>query len=568
MTDPSLAAAHRANHVRFTLGICLFLALVTFLTYWGVFSSEFLNYDDSFYVVQNQQVQTGLTWNSVGWAFTTRDCYNWHPLTWLSLMMDYDFYGLNSPGFHATNLALHILNSILLFLLLQRMTGARWRSAFVAALFALHPLHVESVAWVAERKDVLSTLFGLLTLWAYLRYAEKPAVARYWLVPFLFALGLMAKPMLVTLPLLLLLLDFWPLRRMPAVLKVFGRNLRIAEAEEPTPFPRASLEQLVLEKLPLLVLSVVSCAVTVWAQTDAIAVAIPFKFRLLNAFLSYVRYLAKMVWPHKLYINYPYPHGWPIWYPDIAVIIIVGLSVLAVRESRRRPYIFVGWFWYLVALVPAIGLMQVGMQSMADRYTYVPLIGLFIAIAWLGWDRARKWQLPSALPGTLAAVAVAACIPLTMLQVSHWKNNFALYQHALRLNPENYFVEINLAMTYEAEGQLEPALEHLTKATKINPYFGETYNKLGWIQVQLGKYPDAVESFQSALQYHASAALAHYGLALAFEKQGKLSEATDQIQAAMALEPGNAEDLDEYNLIQEKIRKNPENAAPLPKARQ
>lgn len=554
------------NKIRMTWGICLVLALVTLVAYWKIFSCEFVDYDDPFYVVQNPQVQAGLSWGGLGWAFTTRACDNWHPLTWLSLMLDYNLYGLSPTGFHATNLALHILNTVLLFLLLQRMTGATWRSAFVAALFALHPIHVESVAWVSERKDVLSTFFGLLTLHLYVRYAEKPAMVRYWPVPVLFALGLMAKPMLVTVPFLLLLLDFWPLRRMPSVLNIFGREIRIAEADQQTPFGRLSPGTLVLEKMPLLVLSVVSSFVTIWAQTQAIAMAVPLKFRLLNAALSYLRYLVKTVYPHKLYIYYPYPNGWSIWYPVAALLIVGWISMVAVRELPKRPYVYTGWFWFLGTLVPVIGVMQVGMQSMADRYTYLPLIGLFIIVAWLGHDLAEKWRLPRVLPCVLGGLAIAACIPLTIAQVGFWKNSFTLSEHALRLNPANFFVEVNLAMSYEAKGDLEPAADHLARAAKINPYFGETYNKLGWVQVQLGRYPEAIESFQAALQNAAAPALAHYGLALAYEKQGKLSEATEQIQAALALEPGNDEDLAEYNLIQEIARQKGKNAAPPPPA--
>ena len=548
---------HYPETTRTTWVVCLLLALATLFAYCGVFSSDFVNYDDPYYVVQNRHVQAGLSWDNLGWAFTTRDCDNWHPLTWLSLMLDCSLYGFDSAGFHATNLALHILNTILLFLLLQRMTGARWRSAFVAALFALHPLHVESVAWVAERKDVLSTFFGMATIWTYIRYAEKPEIARYWPVLFFFALALMAKPMLVTLPFLLLLLDFWPLRRIPQELNFLGKKIKIAGAEEPTAFCRSSIGRLLVEKAPLMGLSLISCAVTVWAQTQAISMAIPFEYRLLNTTLSYIRYIEKMVWPTKLYVNYPYPHGWPIWYPVIAIIIVGYLSMAAIRMASRRPYVFTGWFWFLIALVPVIGLMQVGIQSIADRYTYVPLIGLFIIIAWTGCDLAKQWQIPLILLRSLAIAIIAICVPLTMIQVGYWKNSFTLFQHALRLNPNNFFVEVNLAMSYEAKDQHELALEHLIQAARINPDFGETYNKMGGVQLWLGKYDDAVGSFNTALRLHASAPLAHYGLALAFEKQGKLNEATEQINAALTLAPENQEYIEENNLIQEKKRGSP-----------
>ena len=558
---------HNAVNNRANWSICLLLAFITLFAYWGVFSSEFVDYDDPYYVVHNQHVQAGLSWDGLCWAFSTRDCDNWHPLTWISLMLDCSLYGPSSAGFHATNLTLHITNTLLLFLLLQQMTGARGRSAFVAALFALHPLHVESVAWVAERKDVLSTFFGMLTLRAYLRYAEKPRIDRYWPVLGFFALALMAKPMLVTLPCLLLLLDFWPLRRIPPELKFFGHQIRVAKVEEQTSFSRASLGSLLVEKSPLLALSAVSCTLTVWAQTQAIAMAFPLEDRLLNTALSCLRYMVKMVWPARLYVNYPYPQGWPIWYPAIAAIIVGCFSVVAVRESRNRPYVFVGWFWFWIALVPVIGLVQVGIQSIADRYTYLPLIGLFIIIAWLGCDLAEQWRLPSVLLRSLAVAILAACIPVTMIQLGYWKNSFTLFEHALRLNPNNFFVEVNLAMSYEAKEQHEPALEHLIKAAKINPNFGETYNKMGGVQLWLGKYDDAIESFNAALRLQAAAPLAHYGLALAYEKQDKLTDATKEMQTALALAPGNQEYVDEYNLILEKTGTNRTDAAPSLQAR-
>ncbi len=545
----------KTNGTLKTWGISLLLALVTLAAYWGVFSSGFVDMDDPYYVVQNQQVQSGLSWDGLSWAFTSRDCDNWHPVTWVSLMLDCSLYGSGPAGFHTTNLALHILNTILLFLLLQLMTRARWRSAFVAALFALHPLHVESVAWIAERKDVLSTLFGLLTLRAYLWYAKTPETKRYWPVLLFFALGLMAKPMLVTLPLLLLLLDFWPLKRMPPAVKFFGRVIEITSREDSAIYRRTSPDRLVLEKIPLFALAAISSALTIWAQQKAIQVAIHLEFRLLNAALSYLRYMVKMIWPGRLYVNYPYPQGWPIWYPIIAAVIVGYVSFLAVRQSRKRPYVFVGWFWFLIALLPVIGLVQVGIQSMADRYTYIPLVGLFIAITWLVCDLVEQWRFPKIMLRVLAVAAVVGCMFLTIVQVGYWKNSFTLFHHALRLNPSNYFVEVNLAMSYSAKKEYEPALEHLVQASKINPYSGKIYNKIGWVQFKLGKYQDAVESYKTALQRHGEPALAHYGMALALEKEGKLDEAVEQIQAAMVLEPGNQENIEEYNRIMEKLEK-------------
>jgi tetratricopeptide (TPR) repeat protein len=453
-------------------------------------------------------------------------------------MLDRDLYGPGPTGFHATNLCLHILNAIGLFWLLKRMTGAIGRSAFVAALFALHPLHVESVAWVAERKDVLSTFFGILTIWTYVRFTEKATSPRYILLLCFFALSLMAKPMLVTLPCLLLLLDVWPLKRI----------------QHPE-FKIQNWKPLFQEKIPLFGLSAMSSIITIWAQQNAIGLSFPLQTRVLNAALSYLRYLVKMFLPDRLYVNYPYPQGMPIWYPLLAGLILAVVSWLAIRETKKRPYVLVGWLWFLIALVPVIGLVQVGIQSMADRYTYVPLIGLFIIAAWLGNELLQQFNIRPPLTQIIATVMVAACLSMTWIQVSYWKNSFTLFQHALRLNPNNFFVEVNLALAYEAQGNHRAAAEHLTQATHINPTFGEAYNKLGWVQTELQQYADAVESFGQALKCHGTPGLAHYGMAIALEKLGRLDEAAEHIQSAMTLEPGNQEDIDEYNLILDKQTK-------------
>lgn len=558
--------------LQWTWGISLVLGLVTLLVYWGVFTSQFVYFDDPYYVFDNPHIQAGLTWSNITWAFTTRDCQNWHPLTWLSLLLDDNIYGLDPTGFHATNLFFHICNSVLLFLLLQYLTGARWQSALVGALFALHPLHVESVAWVTERKDVLSTLLWLLTIWAYAKHvtSSKWQMTRtgsllsrvtchlspfYFLALFFFALGLMAKPMLVTMPFLLLLLDFWPLKRLPPVLKIFGREFRIADSEGQTPFGRSSWSRLVMEKVPLLALSVISCAVTLWAQTQSFVLAIPFEERLENAAVSYLRYMVKMVWPHRLYINYPYPGSWPVSYRLLAVTIMGCFSVIAVWKARRWPYVFTGWFWFVGTLVPVIGLAQVGFQSLADRYTYFPLVGLFIVVAWLGYELSQKWQLSAVLIRTVAILALTACIPLTIIQVGYWKSSLTLFQHALRLNPNNFEVEFNLASAYVAEGQPEPAINHLERAAKLNPAYGETYSRIGKNQLWLGRFQDAEESFQAALQHHAPAAEARLGLAIAFQQQGKWDLAAEQAKAALALDPQNPLCIQEYNQIQKEMEK-------------
>jgi len=529
--------------------ICLVLALATLCAYWNVFSAGFVEYDDPYYVVQNAHVQNGFDSESLRWAFTTKDCGNWHPLTWLSHILDCSLYGLNPTGHHATNLIIHILNSILLFLLLQRMTGAQWRSAFVATLFALHPLHVESVAWVAERKDVLSTLFWMLTIWAYIGYAEQPGLVRYLLVFFLFVLGLLSKPMVVTLPFLLLLLDFWPLYRFPDTVKLFGKYRQIYASSVERRCRVAPPGRLLLEKVPLMVLSFGSSLVTTWAQEEGILTALDLKYRLLNAGLSYLRYIVKMFWPARLYVNYPYPHGWPIWLPVLAILIITGISLVAVRQASGRPWFFVGWFWYLGTLVPVIGLVQVGIQSMADRYTYVPLIGLFIILAWGGYGMIHSWQNAPVLVFGPPATVLLVCALLTANQVGYWNNSVALFQHALNMEAANLTAEYNLGASYAKHGQLELASQHLENAIKISPEYGTSYNTLGLIQNLQGKYADAEESFRTALKFGGAAATSHYGLAVALEKQGKPEEAADECLAVLKLTPDLWDPHDEYGVI-------------------
>ncbi len=549
---------HGADKARMRGWICLLLALTTLGVYSRVFTFGFLNYDDDLYVEKNPHVLGGASWNGVRWAFTARDASNWHPLTWVSHMLDCSIFGLNPCGHHATSLLLHILNSVLLFLVLQHMSRAQWRSALVAALFALHPLHVESVAWVAERKDVLSTFFGILTFWAYAVYAEKPRLPRYLLVLGLFALGLMAKPTLVTLPFLLLLLDFWPLNRVPGIRCQVSAVGGQVDPQSTVHHPLPALWRLILEKLPLLALSAVSCVVTLWAQAPSLAstASIALHSRLSNAVVSYFRYLVKTAWPVRLYVNYPYPPGWPTWYVVTASLLVGCLSVIAVRAAKKRPYVFTGWFWFMGTLVPVIGLVQVGIQSMADRYTYVPLIGLFIVVAWGGYDLARKCQLRPAAFWSMPLLVIAACVPLTIKQVGYWRNNFTLFEHALRLNPNNFFAENNLAISYVNRGELEPALEHFIKSAKLNPHFGKIYSNIGQVQISLGRYEEAVEPFRTALRCDPKLASAHYGLAVTLEKEGNRAQAIQHLVTAIELAPDLWEAHDELGVLLQKEGKN------------
>ena len=417
--------------------ICVALVLLTLVVFWQTLDFSFVDLDDRAFVGSNPYVQQGLNWGSIRWALTSATSGNWQPAVWLSYMLDYQVNGLDPQVFHLTNVALHVANTLLLFGILLSLTGLPWRSAFVAALFAIHPLHVESVAWVAERKDVLSTLFWLLTIWAYVRYVRGQNTARYIVVIAVFALGLMAKPMLVSLPIVLLLMDFWPLRRMAG--KVRLRNL-------------------IIEKLPMLVLAAFSCGLTMWAQATGGAVQslndYPVGVRLANAGVAYVGYLAKMVWPRGLAVFYPHPgNTLPTWQVAGSYALLTALTALALLWARRRPYLLVGWLWYVISLIPVIGIVQVGAQAMADRYTYVPLIGIFIAVAWLVADLVgapRRVGLVAAAARTgLAVVAVSIIAALAVAahsQVGHWRDTKTLFRHALRvieIDPKEYAARMN-----------------------------------------------------------------------------------------------------------------------------
>ena len=459
--------------------IYLVLIVITFALFSRVLSSDFINFDDGTYITENPMVQNGLTSTSVVWAFTSGYASNWHPLTWISHMVDCQLYGLNPQGHHLTSLLFHIFNVLLLFLVLRNITGAVWRSAVVAALFAWHPLHVESVAWVAERKDVLSTFFWLLTMLAYARYAEESKVQSpkskvyYGLALVCFALGLMAKPMLVTLPFLLLLLDFWPLRRIyDPDAKACGAGLRFT-IYEPTDLQTASsfkapsgplasptshksqitYRKLILEKVPFLLLAIASSVVTFLVQKTGGAVAsleaLSFGQRIANALVSYIRYLGKMVWPRDLAVFYPIHHAWAAWQWAGAGLLIVAISVLAIAMIRQRPYFSVGWFWYLGTLVPVIGLIQVGGQSMADRYTYMPLVGIFIIFSWgmadlLGRGQLRRMNLAWAV----IVPVLVACLMVTRSQTSYWKDSITLFRHAIAVTTDNTLAHVDLGRAF------------------------------------------------------------------------------------------------------------------------
>ncbi len=495
----------------------LLLVALTVAVFGPACGHDFSLYDDGLYVTNNRVVRAGLSPGGLAWAFTTTHASNWHPLTWASHMLDVSLYGLNPAGHHLTNVLFHAANVAILFLLLLRMTGALWRSAFVAALFAVHPLHVESVAWVAERKDVLSTLFWLATAWAYARYAERPGLPRYLAVLALFAAGLMAKPMLVTLPVTLLLLDYWPLGRLSC---------------------RAALPTLFKEKIPLFALSAASALVTLAAQVKgASAVSlerIPAAARVSNAVVSLGDYIGKTVWPGSLAVYYPHPGaGHATWKIAAAALLVAGLTVLAVRLARRSPYVATGWFWYLATLLPVIGLVQVGSQAMADRYTYVPLIGLFVAVSWGAADLAAWWRLRRPFLAIAAGAVLCALAVTASLQLRHWRSDLALFSHAIEATTGNWLAEMNLGVALDKLGRADEAIAHYGRAVAIRPDYAEAHYNLGVDMARKGRIGEAVAQYRRTLEIWPDYPYAHNNLGQALERLGKPDEAVAHYRAAV-----------------------------------
>jgi len=471
------------NDTRAKVLICIFLIVATFCIYSQVQDHEFINFDDGLYITNNLNVQAGLTSESVKWAFTTMDTEDWSPVNWLSHILDYQLYGLNPKGHYLTNLFLHIANALILLLVLSRMTGKLWQSAFVAAMFAFHPLNVESVAWLAERKNVLSTLFWLLTMWAYIYYTEKPTVKRYGLVFLFFTLGLMSKPMLVTLPFVLLLLDYWPLRRFQ-----FGQERGRNEILEKNTAKRSEVFRLVLEKVPLFLLTIGLSIVTVHWQKIAGAVksldAFPLQARLTNAIVSYLEYLGKMIWPSGLSILYPHPgNALPVWHGILCGMALVGITIISIRLIRKAPYFAVGWFWYLGTLVPVIGIVQAGSQAMADRFTYIPLIGIFIIVAWGLPELISKWPYKEKVLSISVGIIIFTLLITTWWQVSHWKSSITVFKHAIKVTDKKYpnfaIAHYNLGIALFAKQKNEEAISHYKMAIKINPDYALAHNNLG-----------------------------------------------------------------------------------------
>ena len=579
--------------------ICLALAVVTAALYLPITHYGFVNFDDDDYITNNSHVQAGLTWAGVIWAFQTGAAANWHPLTWISHMLDCQLYGLNPGGHHSTNLIFHIFNTLLLFLWLRQITGALWRSAMVAALFAWHPLHVESVAWASERKDVLSTFFWMLTLMAYTRYAQKRSKVEgrgsradiavqaldsrlstldYFLALLFFACGLMSKPMVVTLPFVLLLLDFWPLER-------FSRfTSHVSRSEKPS---ADSTVRLIVEKLPFLALTLAASVVTYLVQTSGRALWSPgeltFSSRVANALWAYERYISKTFWPVDLSIFYPYPQRWPAGLAIGAALLLALWSGLSIWRARQNPYLLVGWFWFLGTLLPTIGLVQVGSQSMADRYMYIPSVGLFILVAW-GLNDLLNWRPHWRRITTFAGgVALAGCLVGTEIQLSYWQNSIKLFRHAIeattdnfvaytclgetlsdlglkkeamelcaeavKISPNSPVAQYNFGMALLQNDRLDEALAHLDAAGRLAPHNSEVQYNLGLFLLLHNKPDEAVSHFAAALVERPDFAEAHCRLAQALSQQHKSKEAIFHYREALRLKPDFADTLNELAWI-------------------
>jgi len=517
------------------------LALTGLLAFEPVRHNDFVEYDDRQYVAGNPAVQGGSTRDSVVWAFRASYASNWHPLTWLSHMLDCRLFGLDPRGHHLTSLLLHLANTLLLFTFLHRATGAVWRSAFVAAAFVLHPLRVESVAWVAERKDVLSGLFWMTTLIAYVHYTRRPNLPRFLLVFVFFGLGLMAKPMLVTLPFVLLLLDYWPLQRFPAHLG--GEKSARPKDSAPAVRSRPTVLRLLAEKAPLLALAAASSVVTFLIQRRTGAMmpeeCLPFNVRLANALVSYVRYLAKLVYPCDLAVLYPYPaHDWPAWQVVGSLFLLLALTAVVLYAARRR-YVAVGWLWFVGALVPVIGLVQVGMQSIADRYTYLPSIGILIIVAWGLPDLLARWRHRRIVLTLSATTALALLLIATRVQVTYWRDSLALYEHTLAVTQDNYVMQTNCGHVLVTKGRFAEAAQHFAEALRINPQHSLARGNLGVLLLMQGRAEEAVAWLTPLLKNPAERPQTHANLGSAYAQLGQDDLAWQHYAQALRLDPNN-----------------------------
>jgi tetratricopeptide (TPR) repeat protein len=549
--------------------IAVLLVALTLFVYLQVRHFDFVNWDDPSYLTENANVEAGLDWSNVRWALTTTHSPYWHPLTWLSHMLDVTMYGMDPGWHHVTSLILHIASTLLLFTTLTRMTRSPGSSAFVAAIFAAHPLHVESVAWLAERKDVLSTFFLFVTIWMYVRYVERPSTRRYAAVVAAYALALMAKPMVVTLPFVLLLLDVWPLARVPARHGLTHRTesparTRNAGSKDPAyigskgpasigPKGPASIgwSRAIVEKLPLLVLALATSVATLIVQKQVGAVAslaaLPLGARVVNALVGYLAYVWKTIWPTHLAAFYPF-RTYPTWEVALAAALIVTITIVATVYRKRWPYVFVGWLWYVVTVAPVVGLMQAGEQAMADRFMYVPMVGLLIIVAWGGRALLARAGLRTRAIGAIAVALVAACAVAARAQAAYWADSLTLWQHAARVTDANYVAVEKIGEALRDRGQFDEAAANYEQALRLAPanspiYVAAIQNSLGLVRIRQGRLDEAESHLAAAVRLNPAFAEAqnNYGNALA--AQGKYDDAIAHYRAALAVAPAFTEAL-------------------------
>jgi protein O-mannosyl-transferase len=535
--NPQSIALPKRRHPGLIVGVCICLTVLAWLVFGQTLRHDFVNYDDPRYAYQNTRITRGLNIAGIGWAFTHIHAENWHPLTTITHMLDCQLYGLRAGGHHFTNVLLHTVAVVLLFLGLQQMTGALWRSAFVAAVFAIHPLHVESVAWVAERKDVLSGVFFMLTMIAYVHYARAPSFWRYLTVLFVFALGLMSKPMLVTLPFVLLVLDYWPLRRFkqPSLTQGKAKTVR-------SPTQIRLITRLFLEKIPLVTLSAVSSVITFLAQRGALGWTeqLPMSSRINNAMVTYVIYVRQMFWPANLAVFYPHPENrLPAWELSLALAALIGITVAAIMLHKNAPYFITGWLWYLGMLVPVIGLVQVGWQGHADRYTYLPQIGLYIAGTWAVANLTASWRHQRIILGAAALLVIGTLTSSAWVQTSYWRNSETLFTHALAVTKKNDVAENNLGIIFLEKGQLDEAISRLQAAIDLRPENGPAHNNLAKALLQKGRLAEAMVHYRKFLEIEPQNVEARNILGTALIEQGRVKEAIEQWQDALAAEPDN-----------------------------
>lgn len=579
---PRSAASESVQRQR--LIACLLLVLATLAVYNPISRAPFLNFDDDYYILQNAHVRSGLNWNTVVWAFTTSEMSNWHPITWMSHALDVQLFGLNPTGHHYVNVLLHAFNAVLLFLFLYKMTGSMGRSFVVAALFAVHPINVEPVAWISERKNLISMLFFLLGMLAYARYVLKPGIVRYLPIVLCFALGLMAKPQVVAFPFLLLLLDYWPLKRIGAPGSPKLQTPK-PKPRKPTPVEESAdtftaatrpLSALILEKVPLMILSAISCVITMKVQTVSLHAEYPLSIRVLNASLGYMRYIAKAIWPTNLALLYPY-NGFEVDRTlAILSIIVLCLVTFLVIRARERRYLLVGWFWFVGTMIPMIGLVQVGVQAMADRYAYIPFIGLFIMITWGAADLSKNFNLPQGFAAAASAIVLAGLTFATWRQIGYWSDNVKLWEHTAQVTHNNFLAEDSIATALLAKGRTADAAQHFHAAVQINSqdpignlnlaayeqgrgnssaamgYYDRvlqvTTNQhlltgalagRGFLFYSAKQYDEAKKSYEAALAQFPENPQALMGLGLVAQRAGNLRQAIDCYSRSAQLEPND-----------------------------